>query len=182
MELKNYKFHGFISVFSENGAFVKRIGEGNLSLPHGVAVNNNNLYVTETDAGFINFGSVLLFQLPEGRLVKKVGTQFRNKYNFENPRQLTVCTTGDVYVTDRSDYGRIAIMDGKLNYQFDIKHSTISYPSDVNIFAESLFVLCESDKLDHSIHMFTLKGEYLTSIISRKDLRGTYFSTYRYYR
>ena len=151
-----------ISVFSVTGEYINTFCEGLFEVPIGIAINGNEVFVSDT-----SLHSILHFKLPGFQLITKVGKKGTGKGEFSSPRQLTVAN-GSVFVAD-TDNNRIVVMTCKLKFQKSISHASMTGPRDVKLLDNKVFVLSWSD--NPCLHVFSQSGGKLRSFITR-DKRG----------
>ena len=150
-----------VEIFSETGEFFHQLGVGQLSAPYGIAIHGDSVYV-------ICWGdsTVSKFSLTELCLVRRIGGYGSNNGQFYCPRQLTTDLIGRVYIAD-SWNDRICIHDPDLNHLRNIKLPYMSFPSDVKVSRDHLYVLCPDNNL--CLHVLTLEGDKLHSLITRGE-------------
>ena len=158
-----YSDKGSITVFSVTGEYINTFCKGQVTYPIGIAVNGDQVYVSDS-----YLHSIFHFKLPGFRLITKVGKKGTGKGEFSSPRQLTVAPNGSVFVAD-SRNNRIVVMTQKLKFQQTIKHTSMTEPYDVKLLDNKVFVLSSSD--NPCLHVFSHTGEKLRSFITR-DRRG----------
>ena len=142
-----------VSIFSETGEFINTFSHQDMRAPHGIAIHRDNLYVTDTKVH-----AVFQFKIEiDMRLVAKLGSQGSGIGQFNDPHGLTVSTNGDVFVADCSNH-RIKILDDSLHFQREITHRTMSYPCDVKLTPDEVYVLCHK-----YIYVLTYTGNMIRS-------------------
>ena len=146
-----------ISVFSVTGEYINTFCEGLFEVPLGIAINGNEVYVSDT-----SLHSILHFKLPGFQLITKVGKKGTGKGEFSSPQQLTVAN-GSVFVAD-SGNNRVVVMTRKLKYQKSIEHASMEVPYDVKLLDNKVFVLSWRD--NPCLHVFSQSGEKLRSFIT----------------
>ena len=152
----NYNNHR-VEIFSEIGEYICQLGVGQLYNPCGIAIHKDNVYVSCNDH------TVSRFSLTDMSLVRRIGGKGLNNGEFHSPRQLTTDPTGRVFIPDSCNH-RICIHDTNLNYLNSIMHQSMSYPSDIKISGDRMYVLCPSD--NPCIQVLTLQGDKLHSLIT----------------
>ena len=159
-----YNVAGSISVFSITGEYIDRFCRGQVKCPYGIAISGDN-HVFVSDMGS---HCVYKFKLPKFQLVTKVGKKGTGEREFSYLRYLTVTTDRSVLV---ADYGnsRIAVMNTDLKHKRYITHQTMTSPVDVKVNNNKLYVLSDED--NECLHVFSLTGEKIRSLISC-DFRG----------
>ena len=158
-----------VEIFSETGEFFHQLGVGQLSIPHGIAIHGDSAYVCCGDQ------TVSKFSLTELCLVRRIGGVGSDNGQFKRPRQLTTDPIGRVFIADR-DNNRICIHDPDLNHLRNITHPSMSYPYDVKVSRDRLYVLCQNT--NPCLHVLTLEGDKLHSLITRgegMDVLYTFF-------
>ena len=161
-----------IIVFSVTGEYINTFCEGQLRIPMGIAVNGDEVYVSDS---FLH--SILHFKLPGFELITKVGKKGTGKGEFSSPQQLTVAPNGSVFVADRNN-NRIVVMTQKLEFQQTIEHASMTEPCDVKLLDNKVFVLSYRD--NPCLHVFSQSGEKLRSfitcdILGNKQVKQGYF-------
>ncbi|KAI6659124.1 PEP-CTERM domain protein [Oopsacas minuta] len=152
-----------ISTFTCEGDFVTCFTDKRmLSSTWGIAVIKDNIYVTDMDEDLlINFQQ-------EGLLcrVTVVGGYGSGDDEFKGPNQLAVSNKGDIYVADVWN-NRIKVLDSNLIFLYSIIHALLTFPVDVQLLPNELYVLsCEDSPC---VHVFSYKGEMLRSMITQGD-------------
>ena len=150
--------NGSISVFSVTGEYINTFCEEQLSIPIGIAINGDEVYVSD-----VRLHSILHFKLPGFRLITNVGKKGTGKGEFSSPHQLTVAPNESVFVADR-DNNRIVVMTQKLEFLKTIEHASMTRPCDVKLLDNKVFVLSYSD--NPCFHVFSQSGEKLRSFIT----------------
>ena len=155
---------GKISVFSMTGEYIDKFCEGQVNEPYGIAISeDNNVFVSDSWSR-----CVYKFKLPKFQLVTQVMRYGTGGNDFWSPRYLTVTTDKFVLVAD-SDNNRIVVMDTDLKRKRFIKHQTMTYPTDVKVNNNKVYIL--SDINSPCLHVFSLTGEKIRSLITR-DSKG----------
>ena len=167
-----YSYNSSIIVFSVTGEYISTFCERQVKWPVGIAINGDEVYVSDT-----LLHSILHFKLPGFQLVTKVGKQGTGKGEFYYPRQLTVAPNGSVFVADSSN-NRVVMLTHKLKFQLSISHASMTEPCDVKLLGNKVFVLSCSD--NPCLHVFSQSGEKLRSLITRGTqgnelVKGGYF-------
>ena len=155
---------GNICVFSVTGEFIGRFCKGQVTKPYGIVISeDNNAFVSDTGSH-----CVYKFELPKFQIVTKVGKEGNGVRQFSYPRYLTLTTDRSVLV---ADYGndRIVVMDTDLSLKRYITHKTMSRPTDSKVNNNKLYILSDQDS--PCLHVFSLTGEKIRSIITR-DMKG----------
>ena len=150
---------GNISVFSITGEYIDRFFKGLVKYPFGIAISDNNVFVSDRVSD-----CVYKFAFPKFQLVTKVGKNGTGVGKFNSPSYLSVTTDRSVLV---ADYGnnRIVVMDTDLKHKRYIEHRTMTSPIDVKVNNNKLYVLSYLDS--PCLHVFSLTGEKISSLITR---------------
>ena len=85
------------------------------------------------------------------------------KEQFNLPQNLTLSPDKRIYVAD-CDNDRLQILDCNLDFKGSFRHPSIINPVDIKFNNSQLFVLTDDSPC---LHIFTLSGEFVRSIISR---------------
>ena len=150
-----------ISLFSITGEYIDRFCEGQVRNPYGIAISDNNVFLSDRESH-----CVYKFTLPKFQLVTKVGKYGTGVNEFKYPRYLSVTTYRSVLVADCYNH-RIVVMNTDLKYKRYIKHQTMTLPTDVKVNNNKLYVLSTNDS--PCLHVFSLTGEKISSLITRDD-------------
>ena len=102
-----------IQVVSFAGKFLKRFGQGILKSPWGIAVTEDNVFVTD-----IRLHALFLFSKKDYKLVRRTGTFGGGERQLNYPCGLCVDYNGDVYVAE-SFNNRVSVFSKDLNF---LKH------------------------------------------------------------
>ena len=148
-----------VEIFSETGEFLHQLGVGQLSLPYGIAIHGDSVYVS-----CINGNTVCKFSLTELCLVRRVGGKGSDNGQFDIPHQLTTDPIGRIFIADTYN-DRICIYDPDLNHLRNITLPSVSRPFDVKVSRDRLYVLCTDN--NPCLHVLTLDGDKLHSFITR---------------
>ena len=150
---------GNISVFSITGEYIDRFCEGLIKHPYGIAISDNNVFVSDRWSH-----CVYKFTLPNCQLVTKVGKEGTGVGEFNTPRFLSITTDRSMLVADCFN-DRIVVMNTDLKHTRYIKHRTMTRPTDVKVNNNKLYVLSIQDS--PCLHVFSLTGEKISSLITR---------------
>ena len=150
-----------VSIFSEKGEYVSHFGEEIFGNPHGIAIHNDDVYVSD-----IIMHAIFHLKLPDFKLVKQVGKKGSGKEMFSGPSQVYLFTNGDLYVPDWGN-SRISILSPNLKFKHPFKHTSMTFPCHVKIIQDLMYVLSSKD--NPCMHVFTLGGEKIRSFITRGD-------------
>ena len=147
-----------VEIFSETGEFISQLGARQLSVPCGIAIHGDSLYVScEGDH------TVTQFSLTEMCRVRRIGGEGSDCGQFNFPQQLTTDLIGRVFIADRSN-NRICKHDPDLNHLGNITHQSMSRPSDVKVSRDRLYVLSPNN--NPCMLILTLEGDMLHSLIT----------------
>ena len=156
----NYACFGRVSIFSLSGEFINSYTHKDMESLYGIAINGNNLYVTDC-------GVHAVFHLKiEANLrpVAKLGNLGSRIGQFRFPSQLSISNNGDVYIADTNN-SRIQILDSSLHPIRVITHASMHRPYDVKLTAKEMYVLSPVDS--PCVHVFTHTGHKIRSLITR---------------
>ena len=165
----NY-FNYRVEIFSETGKYLYQLGIRQLSMPYGISIHGDSVYVS-----CWGDHTVSKFSLTEMCLVKRIGGDGPNSGQFFFPCQLTTDTIDLVYIAD-SRNNRICIHDPDLNHLRNVTHESVLLPYDVKVSRDLLYILCPSN--NPCIHVLTLEGEKLHSLITCGEGIGVLDSYY----
>ena len=152
-----------VFIFSESGNIVKEYSREGSFHPKGIAIHQDNLYMTLLEAPFL-----VHFKVADDiHLIRsKEDIAFGVNKNIQL-RRLAASNNGEVFVTD-SNRHCVQILDGDLNYKRQISHYSMRWPCDVKLNADEIFVLCLNPLHSrYCILVFNQMGFRLRSIILR---------------
>ena len=152
------QFNQRVEIFSETGEFLYQLGLGQLSLPYGIAIHGDSVYVSCWGGH-----TVSKFSLAEMCRVRKIGGKGSNNGQFNDPRQLTTDLIGRLFIADTCN-DRICIHDPDLNHLRNITLLSMSRPFDVKVSRDRLYVLCPDN--NPCMLVLTLEGDKLHSLIT----------------
>ena len=147
-----------VEIFSETGEFLYQLGVGQLFLPRGIAIHGDSVYVS-----CWGDHTVSKFSLTELCRVRRIGGYGSDNGLFDCPCQLTTDPIGCVYIPDHLN-DRICIHDPDLNHLRNITLQCMSYPFDVKVSRDHLYVLCSRN--NPCLLVLTLEGDKLHSLIT----------------
>ena len=124
-----------IQVVSFAGKFLKRFGQGILKLPWGIAVTEDNVFVTDYD-----LHALLQFSKKDYKLVRRTGTQGGEEGQLYYPGGLCTDYNGDVYVADYGNH-RVSVFSKHLNFLKHLFTQQLRNPCDVKVTPNSVVVL-----------------------------------------
>ena len=145
-----------VEIFSETGEFISQLGAVELSIPCGIAIHGNSLYVSCSGDH-----TVSQFSLIEMCHVRRIGGRGSNNGQFNHPYQLTTDPIGYAFIADR-DNDRICVHDPDLNHLRNITHPSLSRPYDIKVLRDCLYVLCPNK--NQCMLVLTLGGDMLHSL------------------
>ena len=148
-----------VSIFSESGEYLKSYTHEHMKSLWGIAIHGNNLYVTDCEADAV-FHLKIEADL---RLVARLGSRGSGLGQFDSPQQLSISTSGDVYIADRNNY-RIQILDCSLQPIRKIALPSIDMPCDIKLTTDEIYVLC-LDSL-FCVLVFDHAGHKIRSLIT----------------
>ena len=151
------QFNDRVEIFSETGEFLHQLGVGQLSSPYGIATHGDSIYVSCRDY------TISKFSLTKMCRVRRIGGYGSDNGQFNTPRQLTTDPIGRVFIADTSN-NRICIHDPDLNHLRNITHQSMSYPYDLKVSRDRLYVLHQYH--NPCLHVLTLEGDKLHSLIT----------------
>ena len=146
-----------IQVVSFAGKFLKRFGQGILKSPWGIAVTEDNVFVTD-----IGLHALLQFGKKDYKLVRRTGTKGGGEGQLKSPYGLCIDYNGDVYVADRNH--RVSVFSKDLNFLKHLGTQQLKTPNDVKVTPNSVVVL---DNSPNCIHFFSRSGDLLRSCITQ---------------
>ena len=145
-----------IQVVSFGGRFLKRFGQGILEQPHGIAVTEDNVFVTDCD-----INALLQFSKKDYELLRITGT--RGQGQLHSPRGLCTDYNGDVYVAEYSNH-RVSVFSKDLHFLRYLGTKQLNNPRDVKLTLNSIVVLGLSP---NCIHFFSRSGAFLRSCVTQ---------------
>ena len=149
-----------IQVVSFAGKFLKGFGQGILKSPHGIAVTEDNVFVTDT-----NLDALLQFSKKDYKLVRRTGTQGEGEGQINSPSGLCTDYNGDVYIAEFRNH-RVSVFSKDLNFLKHLFTQQLKFPCDVKVTPNSVVVLDESP---NCIHFFSRSGALLRSCVTQGE-------------
>ena len=147
-----------IQVVSFAGKFLKRFGQGILKEPWGIAVTEDNVFVTDSD-----LSALLQFRKKDYQLVRRTGTEGRGEGQLNNPCGLCIDYNTDVYVADRSNH-RVSVFSKDLKFLNCLYTQQLKSPQDVKVTPSCIVVL---DDGPNCIHFFSRSGDLIRSCVTQ---------------
>ena len=147
-----------IQVVSFAGKFLERFGQGIFKEPWGIAVTEDNVYVT-------NYNPSALFQFSKKdyQLVRRTGTEGRGEGQLDHPSGLCIDYNTDVYVADHSN-NRVSVFSKDLKF-LNCLYMLIN-PKDVKVTLSCIVVL---DSSPNCIHFFSRSGDLIRSCVTQGE-------------
>ena len=124
-----------IQVVSFAGKFLNRFGQGILEKPIGIALIEDNVFVTD-----IGLHALLQFGKKDYKLVRRTGTEGGGEGQLHYPSGLCTDYNGDVYVAENSNH-RVFVFSKKLNFLKHLDSQQLKNPRDVKVTPNSVVVL-----------------------------------------
>ena len=149
-----------IQVVSFAGKFLKSFGQGILESPCGIAVTEDNVFVTD-----ISLHALLQFGKEDYKLVRRTGTEGGGEGQLNYPLGLCMDYNGDVYVAD-CDNHRVSVFSKDLNVLKHLGTQQLEYPHDVKVTPNRVVVL---DRSPNCIHFFSRGGDLLRSCVTQGE-------------
>ena len=149
-----------IQVVSFDGKFLKSFGQGILMSPWGIAVTEDNVFVTDRD-----LHALLQFSKKDYKLVGRTGTQGGGEGELNYPEGLCIDYNGDVYVADCYNH-RVSVFSKDLNFLKHLFTQQLCCPRDVKVTTNSVVLL---DSSPNCIHFFSRSGALLRSCVTQGE-------------
>ena len=162
-----------VSVFREDGTFIRTIGQGKLLYPCDMLVHNSGLvYVTDS----WNHRIAVFSQ--EGGLVHTLGSKGRGKGELQHPSELATSPDGHhLYVSDQGNHRvQVFTLEGQYVREFGTGH--LKTPRDLAVTSDGSVLVADNDnnrivvfnKKDELVHSFAVKDAMYLTADSRGDL------------
>ena len=153
-----------VSVFRDDGTFIRTIGQGTLSCPWDVLVHSSGLVcVTDCDNHHIAVFS------QEGKLVRTIGSQGKGKGQFLCPCGVAVSPDDQhLYVSD-CDNHRVQVFTLEGQYVREFGTDQLKYSRGLTVTSDGSVLVVDTD--NHCVAVFDKKGELVHSI-AMKDPNG----------
>ena len=145
-----------IKIFSETGDIVYKFLTS--STPYGILVVEDRVYVTDR-----GLHKLSMYSIPDYQMISQVGELGSGSEQFDYPHNLSLSPDKHIYVADNMN-DRLQVLDCNLHFQGYFRHNSVVKPLDVKFNNSQLFVLTDDSPC---LHMFTLSGEFIRSIITR---------------
>ena len=147
-----------VQVVSFDGNFLTRFGQRILKKPVGIAVTEDNVFVTDC-----HLHALLQFSKKDYQLVRRTGTRGGREGELNFPRGLCIDSNGDVFVAD-CDNHRVSVFSRDLKFLNCLTTQQLKLPRDVKVTQDSVVVLDYSPKC---IHFFSRSGDLLRSCVTQ---------------
>ena len=149
-----------IQVVSFEGKFLKRFGQDILNQPWGIAVTEDNVFVTDWD-----LHALLQFRKKDCKLVRRTDSEGAGEGQLDRPRGLCSDYNGDVYV---AEYGnnRVSVFSKQLQFLKCLGTQQLETPVDVKVTPNSLVIL---DCSPNCIHFYSRGGDLLSSCVTQGE-------------
>ena len=146
-----------VSVFREDGTFIRTIGQGKLWYPSDVLVHSSGLiYVVD-----VNHSRIAVFS-QKGELVRTIGSRGGRKGEFECPHGVAVSLDGHhLYVSDYNNH-RVQVFTLEGQYVRDFGTGQLKHPFGLTVTSDGSVLVADSN--NNRIAVFDKKGELVHSI------------------
>ena len=146
-----------VSVFREDGTFIRTIGQGKLQSPRDVLVHSNGLvYVTD----WCNHRIAVFSQ--EGELVRTFGSQGRGKGEFQVPSDVAVSPDDHhLYVSDANNH-RVQVFTLEGRYVREFGTGQLKGPNGLTVTSDGSVLVADSD--NNRVAVFDKNGKLVRSI------------------
>ena len=149
-----------VQVVSFDGNFLKRFGQEILKSPFGIAVTEDNVFVTD-----FNLHALFQFSKKDYQMVRRTGTRGGREGQLDYPRGLCIDSNGDVFVADSSNH-RVSVFSRDLKFLNCLTTQQLKHPLDVKVTQDSVVVL---DSSPNCIHFFSRSGDLLRSCVTQGE-------------
>ena len=146
-----------VSVFSEDGTFLRTIGQGKLLYPWDVFVHSSGL-VCVADS---NNHRIAVFS-QEGKLVRTIGSQGKGKGQFKHPSGVAESPDDQhLYAIDRDNH-RIQVVSLGGQYVREFGTGQLKCPHGITVTCDGSVLVADKD--NHCVAIFDKKGELVHAI------------------
>ena len=149
-----------VQVVSFDGNFLTRFGQGILKRPFGIAVTEDNVFVTD-----FNLHALFQFSKKDCQLKRRTGTRGGREGQLDYPRGLCIDSNGDVFVADSSNH-RVSVFSRDFKFLNCLTTQHLENPRDVKVTQDSVVVL---DRSPNCLHFFSRNGDLLRSCVTQGD-------------
>ena len=148
-----------IQVVSFAGKFLKRFGQGILRQPYGIAVTEDNVFVTDS-----YISALFQFSKKDYQLVRSTANGWggRGEGELQQPNGLCIDYNTDVYVADCCN-NRVSVFSKDLNFLNCLYTQQLENPRDVKVTLSCIVVL---DYSPNCIHFFSRSGDLIRSCVT----------------
>ena len=144
-----------VSIFRDDGTFIRTIGQGKLQNPCDVLVHGSSVFVADSSNHCIAVFS------QEGELSYTFGSWGRGRGQFKNPSGLAVSPDGHhLYVSDRNNR-RLQVFTLEGQYVRDIGNGTAQLKTPCGLTVTSNGSVLVADCVNNRVVVFNKKGELL---------------------
>ena len=155
-------FNNCVKVFDKTAKYLSKFGdgkgEGKMSLPRGLLIRGNRVFVPHND-------SILVYEL-DGKFVSRIGSKGSGELQFSCPCGLsTDDSNNDIYFCDYSN-NRIQIISENLQYKSQFGKDALRYPLDITLYKDNIFVLDESNPC---LHIYNKDLVLQKSVVTRGE-------------
>ena len=149
-----------IQVLSFQGEFLSHFGEEELSRPCGIALTDDNIFVTDHQ-------NHMLYQFCKNsnKLLNRAGGKGKYEGQLAYPMGLSVDWNGDLFIAETKN-NRVSVFSYLLQYKRTFGEGSLFYPRDLKLTTDKVLVLDEST---NAIHFFSRSGELLSSCVPQGD-------------
>ena len=147
-----------IQIVSFEGKFLMRFGQDVLEGPCGIAVTEDNVFITDYD-----LHSLLQFRKKDCKLVRRTGAKGAAEGQLYRPRGLCSDYNGDVYVAEFRN-NRVSVFSKRLQFIKCLGTQQLKTPVDVKLTPNSLVILDESS---NCIHFYLRSGTFYALVLLR---------------
>ena len=144
-----------VQVVSFKGDFLTRFGQGILKEPWGVAVTEEDIFITDKSHN-------AMFQFSKKSLKSQNRT---GQGELDDPNGIAIDKNGDVFVADSLNH-RMSIFTNSLQLKFCMGTGLLYLPQDVKLTLDCVIVL---DWSPNCVHFFSRSGDLLSSCVTRGE-------------
>nr|XP_006814334.1 PREDICTED: tripartite motif-containing protein 2-like [Saccoglossus kowalevskii] len=158
--------NGVVRIITQDGRLVRKIGEGILIRPIGIATLSDNIFVVDSDNHCVlNFSKL-------GRVIKKIGSYGNGDAQFCHPSFIAVNGKGELIVSDSGNSRVIVVsQNGECIFSIDGKSGEdvqFRNPRGVAVdFHDNIYVAS-----DHRVLMFSPRGRFLCLVVDDASLEA----------
>ena len=158
------QYNHCVSVFREDGTFIRTIGQGKLKYPRDVLVHSSGLdYVADCS----NHRIAVFSQ--EGELVCTFGSREGGMGEFKFPSSVALSPDGHhLYVSDKGNH-QVQVFTLEGQYVREFGTGQLSYPRGLTVTSDGSVLVADKD--NNHVAVFDKDGELVCSIAA-KDPRG----------